>query len=420
MPKISIIMPCYNTGEYLHRSIPSCLNQTLQDIEILCVNDGSTDNTAEILQKYADKDNRIKIITQNNQGTLVARKRGIEHANGEYCMFLDPDDSYELHACNELYSIIKEQNVEILEFNTIIIEKNNTKTTCSSVPYAHQKLHALDALKKMFEDQKFFRPWIWNKVISTSLCKKILPYMPEKYMIRYEDILMFMMCFLFATTYYNIDKKYHIYYKGIGNFKEMCFSKFQKTLLSAQVFFSSMNDFIQSQKLDPIIEKNLKKLIDWMQLDCFQLWERLCPPEKQMEGFLLILDNVSTDIILKKYMLQYERIQNQEKFMQDKDKFIQKQKKLIQDKDNIIQNKDNIIKNKEAELRFYTSLPTNPLLTQALHSFHSHFPFLFRVFSLVVRRTYQVFQSLKQNGFWKTYKKIVRYICKKIKLRKNI
>ncbi|HNZ67553.1 MAG TPA: hypothetical protein PKM32_09290, partial [Planctomycetota bacterium] len=72
-----------------------------------------------------------------------------------------------------------------------------------------------------------------------------------------------------------------------------------------------MNDFIQSQKLDPIIEKNLKKLIDWMQLDCFQLWERLCPPEKQMEGFLLILDNVSTDIILKKYMLQYERIQNQ-------------------------------------------------------------------------------------------------------------
>ncbi|HON45725.1 MAG TPA: glycosyltransferase [Planctomycetota bacterium] len=66
MPKISIIMPCYNTGEYLHRSLPSCLNQTLQDIEILCVNDGSTDNTAEILQEYASKDSRIKIITQEN------------------------------------------------------------------------------------------------------------------------------------------------------------------------------------------------------------------------------------------------------------------------------------------------------------------------------------------------------------------
>ena len=244
--------------------------------------------------------------------------------------------------------------------------------------------------------------------------------MPETYMFRHEDALMSIMCFLFATTYYNIEKKYYIYYLDIGTFKEKCFSKFQKILLSAQVFVSTMNDFMQSQKLDPHIEKILKQLIDWIELDRFYIWERLCPPEKQMEGFLLILDNVSTDIILKKYMLQYERIQNQEKFMQDKDKLIQKQKKLIQNKDNIIQNKDNIIKNKEAELRFYTSLPTNPLLTQAFHSFHSHFPFLFRVFSLVVRRTYQVLQSLKQNGFWKTYKKIVRYICKKIKLRKNI
>jgi hypothetical protein len=119
-------------------------------------------------------------------------------------------------------------------------------------------------------------------------------------------------------------------------------------------------------------------------------------------------------------MLQYQRIQNQEKFMQDKDKLIQNQKKLIQNKDNIIQNKDKLIKNKEADLRFYTSLPTNPLLTQALRSFHSHFPFLFRIYSFVVRRTYQVFQSLKQNGFWETCKKIVRYIHNKIKSIKSI
>ena len=109
MPKISIILPCYNAGEYLHRSIPNCLHQTLKDIEIICVNDGSTDNTAEILQEYANKDNRIKIITQENQGKLVARKRGIEHASGEYCMFLDQDDFYELCACQELYQWIEQQ-----------------------------------------------------------------------------------------------------------------------------------------------------------------------------------------------------------------------------------------------------------------------------------------------------------------------
>jgi len=434
MPKISIIVPCYNTGEYLHRSISSCLNQTLKDIEVICVNDGSTDNTAEILQEYADKDNRIKIITQENQGLLLARKRGIEHANSNYCMFLDSDDAFELYACEELYSIIKEQDVEILEFNATMIDKDKRISSWFPVPYAHQKLHALDALKKIFEDYRYYRACVCHKVISTSLLKKILPYMPETYMFRHEDALMSIMCFLFATTYYNIEKKYYIYYLDIGTFKEKCFSKFQKILLSAQVFVSTMNDFMQSQKLDPHIEKILKQLIDWIELDRFYIWERLCPPEKQMEGFLLILDNVSTDIILKKYMLQYERIQNQEKFMQDKDKLIQKQKKLIQDKDNIIQNKDNIIqnkdniiqnkdniiKNKEAELRFYTSLPTNPLLTQALHSFHSHFPFLFRIYSFIVRRTYQVFQSLKQNGFWKTCKKIIQYIRNKIKSIKNI
>ncbi|HRU52093.1 MAG TPA: hypothetical protein P5543_07880 [Planctomycetota bacterium] len=378
----------------------------------------------------------------------MARKRGIEHASGEYCMFLDPDDSYELHACNDLYSTIKEQDVDILEFNTIIIEKNNTKTTCSSVPYKHQKLHALDALEKIFEDQKYFRPWIWIKIFSTSLCKNILSYIPEKHMILHEDVLMFMMCFLFAETYYNLDNAYYNHYKNIGICKEYSFSTFQKTTSSAEIFFSTLNDFIQNQKPAPYIEKILKKLIYWIELDCFQRWATICPPEQHKEGFLLILNTVSTGTIVEKYISQYQLIQNKDKLIQDKnniiknkDKLIQDKDKLIQDKNNIIQDKnniiqdknniiqdkdkliqdkDNIIKNKEAKLRFYTSLPTNPLLTQSFHSFHSHFPFLFRIYSFIVRRTYQVFQSLKQNGFWKTCKKIIRYIRNKIKSIKNI
>ena len=184
-------------------------------------------------------------------------------------------------------------------------------------------------------------------------------------MILHEDVLMFMMCFLFATTYYNIDKKYHIYYKGIGNFKEICFSKFQKTLLSAQVFFSSMNDFIQSQKLDPHIEKILKKLIYWIELDCFCLWEVLCPPEQHKEGFLLILDTVSIGIITEKYMMQYQIIQDQKE-----------------------------------KLQSYISLPTNPTLKHHLRSIYFN----------LSQRIYQVFQSLKQNGFRETYQKIMQHI----------
>ena len=365
MVKISIIMPCYNAEEYLHRSIPSCLNQTLPDIEILCVNDGSTDNTAEILQEYANKDNRIKIITQENQGSLVARKRGMEYANGEYCMFLDQNDSYELHACDELYSIIKDQDVEILEFNAKIIEKDNISSSFFSVPYAHQKLPALDAIEKIFEDQKNFREWMCIKVISTSLCKKILPYIPEKYMIRYDDALISIMCFLFATTYYNIDKKYYIYYKNTEISKTNFFSKFQEIVSSAKIFFSTLNDFIQSQKPDPHIEKILKKLIYWIELDCFCLWEVLCPPEQHKEGFLLILDTVSIGIITEKYMMQYQIIQDQKE-----------------------------------KLQSYISLPTNPTLKHHLRSIYFN----------LSQRIYQVFQSLKQNGFRETYQKIMQHI----------
>ncbi len=385
MVKISIILPCYNAGEYLHRSIPNCLHQTLKDIEIICVNDGSTDNTAEILQEYANKDNRIKIITQENQGTLVARKRGIEHASGEYCMFLDQDDFYELCACAELYSIIKEQDVEILEFNANVIEKNNTSFSCSSFPYKHQKLYALDALEKIFENQRHFRPWIWVKIFSTSLCKRVPPYIPEKYMTLHEDVLMFMMCFLFAETYYNIDNAYYTHYKDIGFCKGYSFSQFQKALSSAKILFSTLNDFIQNQKPDPYIEKILKKLIYWIELDCFQRFTTLCPPEQYKEGFLLILNTVSTGVLTEKYMQQYQ--------------LMQKQSKLIQQQ--------------ESELRFYTSSPSNLNLTQALHSFHSHFPFLFKIQCNMLCRTHQIAQSLKQNGFRETCKKIIRYILKK-------
>ncbi|MBP7020368.1 MAG: glycosyltransferase family 2 protein [Planctomycetes bacterium] len=422
MPKISIIVPCYNTREYLHRSLPSCLNQTFKDIEIICVNDGSTDNTAEILQKYADKDNRIKIITQENQGTLMARKRGMEHASGEYCMFLDPDDFYELHACQELYQCIEEQKVDIVDYRFNIIKQDNTMHNYPLSPLSYKKINSLEALEKIMENRSNFHSviYIWKKILSFTLYKKVMSHIPEIYMTLHEDVLMVFLCFYFAKTYYTVDNIYYNYYKNIGFCKEYSFPQFQKAISATQIFHSYFTEFVEKQKPPLIFTESLTKIIYEINKNCFTMWDVVCPPERKEEGFSLILDTVSKNNITENYMLQYQRIQNQEKFMQDKDKLIQNQKKLIQNKDNIIQNKDKLIKNKEADLRFYTSLPTNPLLTQALRSFHSHFPFLFRIYSFVVRRTYQVFQSLKQNGFWETCKKIVRYIHNKIKSIKSI
>ena len=91
-PRVSIIIPVYNTGEYLPECLESVRNQTLQDIEIICVNDGSTDNSAEILKDFASRDNRIHVIDQPNGGELAARNTGIHAATGQWLGFVDSDD----------------------------------------------------------------------------------------------------------------------------------------------------------------------------------------------------------------------------------------------------------------------------------------------------------------------------------------
>ena len=94
MSKVSVIIPIYNVEKYLEECLDSVVNQTFKDIEIICVNDGSTDNSLQILEEYALKDNRIYIINQKNRGVSVARNNGIKKAHGEYICFIDPDDIY--------------------------------------------------------------------------------------------------------------------------------------------------------------------------------------------------------------------------------------------------------------------------------------------------------------------------------------
>ena len=98
MPLVSIIMPSLNVVSYIEECLQSAINQTLKDIEIVCVNDGSTDKSLNILKKYAKKDNRIVIIDKENGGLSSSRNRGLEKATGEYVLFLDSDDYLSLTA----------------------------------------------------------------------------------------------------------------------------------------------------------------------------------------------------------------------------------------------------------------------------------------------------------------------------------
>ncbi len=113
MPKVSVIIPVYNVEPHLRKCLDSVVNQTLKDIEIICVNDCSPDNCLDILKEYAQYDNRIKIIDfKENKGVSIARNTAMEHAKGEYIGFVDPDDWIDLDFYEKLYNNAKENNCE--------------------------------------------------------------------------------------------------------------------------------------------------------------------------------------------------------------------------------------------------------------------------------------------------------------------
>lgn len=114
-PKVSIIMPCYNTAPYLRQALDSVVNQTLKDIEIICVNDGSTDNTLDIIKEYAAKDNRIVVIDGTNGGYGKAMNKGLDKATGEYIGILEPDDYLKLDMYETQYKIAKENNLDFIK-----------------------------------------------------------------------------------------------------------------------------------------------------------------------------------------------------------------------------------------------------------------------------------------------------------------
>jgi glycosyltransferase involved in cell wall biosynthesis len=114
--KISIIIPAYNTEKYLQKCLDSVINQTLKDIEILCINDGSKDNSLSILQEYAAKDKRIKVFNQENKGVAIARNVGLENAIGEYVWLIDANDWCKLTATFIIYEKIKTYDADMIMF----------------------------------------------------------------------------------------------------------------------------------------------------------------------------------------------------------------------------------------------------------------------------------------------------------------
>ena len=123
--KISVIIPVYNSCSYLGACINSIRNQSYENVEIILVDDGSTDGSEKVCDQFAEKDNRIIVIHQKNSGTSVARNTGLRAASGDYIMFMDNDDYWNDTFCLEkIVEQLNESNADVLMFSTIDSCKN--------------------------------------------------------------------------------------------------------------------------------------------------------------------------------------------------------------------------------------------------------------------------------------------------------
>ena len=220
MIKISVIIPVYNTEKYLKKCLDSIINQTLKSLEIICIDDCSTDNSLNILKEYQLKDNRIKIIEQKeNKGQGVARNLGLNIAEGEYIMFLDPDDWLELNALEILYKKLKETNADIIHFNYIEENEKLKSSNYKNAAKIIKKRFGIKAKKESFyslknSDGSFlykFEMQVWDKIYKKDfILKNNINFAPNKHG---EDHLFTIGYLISADKIYYVDEYFYHYTK---------------------------------------------------------------------------------------------------------------------------------------------------------------------------------------------------------------
>ena len=171
MEKISVIVPVYNVEDYLEECIESILGQTYKNLEIILVDDGSTDNSSKICDTYEKKDNRIKVIHKENGGLSSARNNGLKHITGDYISFVDSDDFINKTMYEKLYMAIKQYDADVVKSNFANVKDGKvveTKSTGESKLYNREEA-MLNYMKTPYKYNKHFKVVVWDALYKREL-----------------------------------------------------------------------------------------------------------------------------------------------------------------------------------------------------------------------------------------------------------
>lgn len=227
--KVSVVVPVYNIEEYIDRCVQTLIDQSLKEIEIILINDGSTDKSGEICDNLANIDSRIKVYHQENQGVSAARNIGIECANGDYIFFCDPDDYCDENLLEDNYKIAKNCNANLVIFGYYdCLYNNGERIINGKIPPFNGFLESALEFRKKFSELYFsdFLYTIWNKMYKTEYLEKCNIKFKDKKI--GEDVLFNLDVYQSIDKVFLNEKKYYFYIKNragsaVSSFEEKKF-----------------------------------------------------------------------------------------------------------------------------------------------------------------------------------------------------
>lgn len=314
-PLISIIIPIHNDEKYLSRCLDSIVNQTLQDIEVICINDASTDSTALILEDYEANYKIIKVIRfEQNRSAYMARIYGVSIAQGKYIMFVDGDDYLDTNACNDLYKLIEKNSVDILHFSVNVINSGNVYDEKRKRVVRHIRPYygtlSGDSIQRFFFPEKWFTSPLWNKIYNTNVCKKAFSRLPEHYLPKANDVVASFVIISEAQTYKGINTKpYYHYSYGFGSTGKKVISidnlriyAYQSLIPKILSEIMESNTYNFSSEADILSSRYYKSLTR-----CIDNWINNLPDNDFLEGFNVICDFWNEQEIIDMLYLEYNR-----------------------------------------------------------------------------------------------------------------
>lgn len=255
--KISVIIPVYNVSLYLSQCLENIIHQTYENLEIICVNDGSTDTSSEILNKYAKKDNRITIISQKNSGQSASRNNGIKKATGDYIHFLDSDDYIPLNYYEKMIKSLGNTDADIV-CSGFYFEKHPRESINFKDSYIYT--NPQDKIEKTYAYKYMY---VWRYLIKTSFIRKNkLSFIENKCM---EDLMFTITAFTKANKIVVVPNLQYFYrYNANSTMNIKNRKKQQKRKQDSKYMRNLLKQFAKENNLNlenKILEKRKYKLL---------------------------------------------------------------------------------------------------------------------------------------------------------------